>query len=311
VGRAGRRRPQRVMAIGLAALLAMTLAAPAAFADEHEGVYPPVPELGDLVCVPEVAEPGEAVTCTASGADGIAELEVYYAVVRPPAGWEGGYPGDWDWDDEEVDWDEGGIDWSDVDVELDEEFDWDDEEFDWDEVDFAPVQEGDLTVSVAADGTAVFSFDVTSDARDGDWYEVYAYGQGPGDDCVVLDWETDEVIGRGALESEEDDSFVVDGVRYSWDDAYFYCLDDFDAFTFGRIAEYQDDGGDDHVDDGYEDDADGEEGAAPPATGTPGPPKELPRTGGATLLLTLLGLLALGGGATAVIGSRRLTRRTG
>jgi hypothetical protein len=272
------------MAIGLAALLAMTLAAPAAFADEHEGVYPPVPELGDLVCVPEVAEPGEAVTCTASGADGIAELEVYYAVVRPPAGWEGGYPGDWDWDDEEVD---------------------------WDEVDFAPVQEGDLTVSVAADGTAVFSFDVTSDARDGDWYEVYAYGQGPGDDCVVLDWETDEVIGRGALESEEDDSFVVDGVRYSWDDAYFYCLDDFDAFTFGRIAEYQDDGGDDHVDDGYEDDADGEEGAAPPATGTPGPPKELPRTGGATLLLTLLGLLALGGGATAVIGSRRLTRRTG
>jgi hypothetical protein len=297
-GRAGRGR-RRALATGLTALLAMTLASPAVFADEHEGVYPPVPEVGgDLVCVPEEVEPGGRVTCTASGAEGIAELEVNYLVVRPPADWDEGYPGDWDWDDEDIDWDDEGIDWDDQDI------DWDDEDIDGEdgeEIIFVDVQQGDLTVSVAADGTAVFSFDVTTDARDGDWYEVYAYGQGPGQDCVVLDWETDEVLARGAHEGDDgDDAFVVDGVSYSWDDAYFVCLDDVDTFAFGRVVEYQDDGEDD-----------GEEGAAPPTTGTPRPPTALPRTGGATLLLTLLGLLSLGGGATAVIGSRRLARRNG
>jgi LPXTG-motif cell wall-anchored protein len=308
-GRAGRRRSRCVTMTGLVALLAMSLAGPAAFADEHEGVYPPIPEAsGELVCTPESVEPGGTVTCTASGAEGVDELYVYFLVVRPPADWDGGYPGDWDWDDEDIDWDEEGIDWSDVDVELDDEIDWD-EDFDWEEIEFVDVQDGELTAPVAADGTATFSFDVTSAARDGDWYEVYAYGEGPGEDCFVLDWETDEVIGRGAYEGDDgDDGFIVGGVTYSWDDAFFFCADDFDAFAFGRVAEYQDDG-----EDGEPQPQPGKPGApdTPGKPGTPGTGPKLPETGASTLLLALLGMVAVGGGATALVGSRRLARRDG
>lgn len=284
--RAGHGR--RVMGVVLAAMLVMTMAATAAFADAHEdnGIYPPFPGFGDdLVCVPEAVEPGGTVTCTVSGAEGLEELEYYFAVMRPPADWDGGYP--WDWDDEGIDWDDEGIDW--------------DDEGDWDEVDW--VDEGDDVVTVAADGTAVFSFEISADAREGDWYEVYAFGEGPGESCFVFDFETDTVIGYGAFEDEDEEGFVTysdqyGSVRYSWDDAYYYCTDDYEGMAFGEVTELQDDG---------------EDVTPTPVTPptTPAAAPKLPTTGASTLLLAVLGLLALGGGATAVAGSRRLAGRDG
>jgi hypothetical protein len=249
MGRAG--YGKRGMGVVLAAMLVMTMAATAAFADEHEGVYPPEPTWGDLVCTPEVAEPGETVTCTASGAEGFAELEVEFMVFRETRR------------------------------------------------DFEEVQYEDLTVEVDDDGTAVFSFVVSDDAEDGDWYEVYAWA-GLFEDCYALDWETDEVLGTGALESDDDEIFVLDGVEFSWEEAYLYCADVYDAWFEGEIAVAVDDDTD---------------GAGP--TPTPTPPTtpaaapKLPTTGASALLLAVLGMVALGGGATAVVGSRRLARREG
>jgi hypothetical protein len=269
-GRAGHRRSLRVMSIGLAAMLATTMALPAAFADEHEGVYPPVPDYEiELVCVPEAVQPAGTVTCTASGADGVAQLRVYASVIRPPAGWDG-TPPDWDWQAGDVDRDEADV--------RDEH---------WGEV--------ELSVAVGTDGTAVFSFDVPADARDGDWYEVYAYVFG--EDCIVEDLDTYELLGRGAFEGEDDDGFVIDGVPYSRADAHYYCLQQDGGYTFGRIAGLDEDAGED-----------GEEGAPAPGPEAPRGPTTLPTTGGATLLLALWSLAALGGGATALAGGRRLAR---
>jgi hypothetical protein len=267
--RAGHGR--RVMGVVLAAMLVMTMAATAAFADEHDGVYPPFnPDLDDsLVCTPEEVEPGGTVTCTASEADGVAELEVWFGVMRLPAGL-----------DDDVDWDE-----------LDE---LDDSWFE----EIVDVQDEFITVDVDADGTAVFSFVVSGDARDGDVYEVYAWGAGPGEDCFVFDNDSDEIIGHGALEDDDGETFVIDGIQYSWDDAYYYCDDDFEAAAFGGIVEPQDDG---------------EDVTPTPVTPptTPAAAPKLPTTGASTLLLAVLGMVALGGGATAVAGSRRLARRDG
>jgi hypothetical protein len=124
------------------------------------------------------------------------------------------------------------------------------------------------------------------------------------------------VLGRGAFEGGDDDGFFVNGVRYSWDDAFYSCLDDFDGFTFGQFACADDDADEDATGDGAAGAGeDAEEGAAVPEPTTPTTTMTestaLPTTGANTLLLTLLRLGALGGGMAAVNGSRRSTRGNG
>jgi hypothetical protein len=239
-------RGWRVWAIGLAAWLTMTLAVPTALADEHEGIYPPYPGRfsDDVVCTPEVVAPRGTVTCTASGAEDISQLLYWYATVRPPADWDEGLSATWDRDD----------------------YDTYRTLIDWYQVEFV----GPLTVSVETDGTAVISFDVTTEARDGDWYVINAEGEGPREDCLVVDHETLEMLGRGAFEGGDDDGFFVNGVRYFWDDAFYSCLDDFDGFTFGQFAGSDDDADEDATGDGAAGAGeDAEEGTAVPEPTTP------------------------------------------
>jgi LPXTG-motif cell wall-anchored protein len=289
--RADRSRSTSLVGVALVALLAMMAAASAAFASDHDGVYPPIPEWDDkgnypvfddeLVCTPEVVAPGGTVTCTASIPAGIEQIEYSYGVHRSLV--EGA------WDDKDPDWDRR-----------------DDEDRDeWDEccdLDFIPVHNGYGIAPVAADGTAVFSFDIVSDARDGDRYAVVAYGKGPGEDCFVVDRETEEIIGRGAFESDDEHGFVVGGVRYAWEGLGFFCPDQYHAWAFGLVTELDEDGEDEGV-------GNGEEAAPTPAPDATGPAPTLPRTGASTWLLALLGAVALAGGATAIGASRRLARR--
>jgi hypothetical protein len=281
--RADRIRSTSLVGVALVALLAMMGAAPAAFASGQDGVYPPLPEFDDeLVCTPEVVSPGGTVTCTASSVpEGIEEIEYSYGVHRPLV--EGA------WDDEDPDW--NGLD--------------DEDRDDWDDCcgpDFSEVQNGYGIAPVAAGGTAVFSFDIASDARDGDRYAVVAYGKGPGEDCFVFDWDTEEIIGRGAYGSDDEDGFVVGGVRYDWEDSSFFCTDQYGAWAFGLVTELDEDGEDEGV-------SNGEEAAPTRGPDTTGRAPTLPRTGVSTWLLALLGTVALAGGATAIGASRRLARR--
>jgi hypothetical protein len=263
--------------IALAALLTMSAAAPAAVADGHDGVYPPIPQFrDDVACTPEVVAPGGTVTCAPSVPEGIEEISYFYGVHRPLV--EGA------WDDKPPVWDR-----------RDEDRDESDECCG---PDFIEVDAGSGTAPVAADGTVVFSFDIVSDARDGDRYAVVARGKGPGDVCFVYDSVTEEIIGTGALESEDEGgSFVVGGIHYYGEDnRLFFCTDEFGGWGFGLIAEPHGDEQDD-------------EAAARPGPHPTGPSPTLPRTGTSPGLLALLGTVALAGGATAIGASRRLARR--
>jgi hypothetical protein len=272
---------RRWVAAALSVLLLMLATSAALAQEETEPIQPPEPAeaVGEVSCEPRTPVAGNTLTCTATGAEGFAELKVRFLLYSPARGPE----------------DEGVI--------LQDE-------------------EG---VVLVEDGVATFAFVIDDWATEGDRWEAYAWMLGGSrQDCFVIErypggeggepgrdlGRPPRVVATGALESADEEAFVVGGETFI-EDGQFYvvCTDEilFDAFDIGliRAAPEPD-----------EQPVPPDEQPEPPATepdvatespvseteatGDPEPDDAPPlaATGAALLLMLLTGALAVGGGLT-------------
>jgi hypothetical protein len=86
--RTGRRAAWRWVTAAMSVLLLMLLATAAAAQEGAEPIQPPEPveAVGELSCAPRTPVAGDTLTCTATGAEGVAELKATLLLYSPARG---------------------------------------------------------------------------------------------------------------------------------------------------------------------------------------------------------------------------------